>query len=37
MDSLAAWELFLYTGLPQVYNEYCKLREEERQETEKSA
>ncbi len=37
MDSLAAWELFLYTGLPQVYNVYCKLREEERQETEKSA
>ena len=37
MDSLAAWELFLYSGLPQVYNVYCKLREEERQETEKSA
>ena len=37
MDSLAAWELFLYTGLPQVYNVYCKLREEERQESEKSA
>ena len=37
MDSLAAWELFLYTGLPQVYNVYCKLREEQRQETEKSA
>ena len=32
MNSLTAWELFLYTGLPEVYNVYCKLREEARQE-----
>ncbi len=32
MDILAVWELFLYTGLPEVYNMYCKLREEARQE-----
>ena len=37
MNSLMAWELFLYTGLPEVYNVYCRLREEERQETERSA
>ena len=37
MDSLTAWELFLYTGLPQVYNMYCKLREEDRQREEKTA
>lgn len=37
MDISAVWELFLYTGLPQVYNVYCKLREEERREEEKSA
>ncbi len=29
MDILAVWELFLYTGLPEVYNMYRKLREEE--------
>ena len=37
MNSLTAWELFLYTGLQEVYNVYCRLREEERQETERSA
>ena len=37
MDIVAVWQLFLYTGLPQVYNMYCKLREEERQTVEKSA
>ena len=37
MDILAVWELFLYTGLPEVYNIYCKLREEERQAVEKTA
>lgn len=30
MDILAVWELFLYTGLPEVYNVYCELREKER-------
>lgn len=37
MDSLAVWELFLYTGLPEVYNIYCKLKEEEERRGEKSA
>lgn len=37
MDILAVWELFLYTGLPEVYNVYCKLREEERQGLEATA
>ena len=37
MDILAVWEPFLYTGLPEVYNVYCKLKEEERQEVEKPA
>ncbi len=32
VDISAVWELFLYTGLPEVYNIYCKLREEARQE-----
>lgn len=37
MDIFAVWELFLYTGLPEVYNIYCKLREEERRVVEKTA
>lgn len=37
MDVLAVWELFLYTGLPEVYNIYCKLREEDCQAKEKTA
>jgi len=26
-----AWEIFVATGLPEAYNIYCFLREEERQ------
>lgn len=31
MDAVAAWELFLNTGLPELYILYCFLREEELQ------
>lgn len=28
MDIFAVWELFLYTGRPEVYNMYRKLKQE---------
>ena len=37
MTAQTAWEIFIATGLPEVYNIYCKLREEERQAREKTA
>lgn len=37
MDISALWQLFLYTGLPEVYNLYCKLKEEAALAEEKSA
>lgn len=32
MDISALWQLFLYTGLPEVYNMYRKQKEEARTE-----
>lgn len=37
MTAQIAWKIFIATGLPEVYNVYCKLREEERQAGEKTA